>query len=211
MGINDLGANRRGQRHLRPDEIDLWLQVVAKVKRRAGAKIPLLSSPLMATRPSPANPASQPNPASQAKPASMHPTPPRIRVESYQAVPPTHPTLRENSLPNLDPPLRKRLRRGHAEIEGRLDLHGMRQEQAHQTLRHFIVGAQARGARVVMVVTGKGSGMATHDDHERGVLRRMTPFWLQAPDLRPLIIGIESAARHHGGEGAIYIHLRRRA
>ncbi len=199
MVINDAGANRRGQRHLRPDEIDLWLQVVAKVKRRAGAKIPISSAPPMATRPK------------QAKLITANPAPPRARADSWQAAPPPHPAPRANDLPTLDPPLRKRLKRGHAEIEGRLDLHGMRQEQAHQTLRHFIVGAQARGARVVMVVTGKGGGIATHDDHERGVLRRMTPFWLQAPDLRPLIIGIETAARHHGGEGAIYIHLRRRA
>ena len=204
MNIKDPGANRRIQRTLRQDEIDLWLQVVAKVKRRAGVKIPLSSPPPMASWPTQAK-------STQAKLVSANPAPHRVRAESYQAMPPAHPVPRANQLPSLDPPLRKRLKRGHAEIEGRLDLHGLRQEQAHQSLRHFIIGAQARGARVVMVVTGKGSGLATHDDHERGVLRRMTPFWLQAPDLRPLIVGVESAARHHGGEGAIYIHLRRRA
>ena len=199
MVVEDGGVHRRGQRHLRPDEIDLWLQVVAKVKRRAGAKLPsaLLTQP-MAQKLTPT------------KPIMAKAVPPRVTAEPYQAAQPHHVASRSSQLPALDPPLRKRLKRGHAEIEGRLDLHGMRQEQAHQTLRHFIIGAQARGARVVMVVTGKGGGI-TMDDHERGILRRMTPLWLQAADLRPLIIGIEAAARHHGGEGALYIHLRRRA
>ncbi|MBV1706836.1 MAG: Smr/MutS family protein [Hyphomicrobiales bacterium] len=197
MAHEDNSPPRRGQRQLRPEEIDLWLQVVAKIKRRNGAKLPtaLMTLPLA------------PKPARQ--PASK-PAAPRYVAEPYQAAPPAHQAPRSTHLPTLDAPLRKQLKRGRAEIEGRLDLHGMRQEQAHQSLRHFIIGAQARGARVVMVVTGKGGSMAG-DVHERGILRRMTPFWLQAADLRPLIIGIEAAAPHHGGEGALYIHLRRRA
>ncbi len=199
MAHEDGGTYRRGQRHLRPEEIDLWLQVVAKVKRRSGAKLPLApTSQALAHKPV------------AAKPGLAKPAQPRFVTEPYQAAPPAHPASRGNHLPTLDAPLRKRLKRGRAEIEGRLDLHGMRQEQAHQTLRHFIIGAQARGARVVMVVTGKGGSMAS-DAHERGILRRMTPLWLQAADLHPLIIGIEAAAPHHGGEGALYIHLRRRA
>jgi DNA-nicking Smr family endonuclease len=64
--------------------------------------------------------------------------------------------------------------------------------------------AQADGAKVVIIVTGKG---LTRD--EGGVLRRVVPMWLQSPHLRDLVVGFGEAARHHGGEGALYVRIRR--
>ena len=105
----------------------------------------------------------------------------------------------------------RELRRGRASVDGALDLHGMTQAEAHQALRGFLRHSQARGARVVIVVTGKG---ARFDDDagfpgERGVLRRVTPHWLREPDMRSIVLGFEEAGRAHGGAGALYVRLRR--
>ena len=80
----------------------------------------------------------------------------------------------------------------------------MDQDRARAALRRFLVNAVADGARAVLVITGKG---VTGD----GVLRRRTPEWLSEPDLRPLIAGFSPAERRHGGEGALYVALKRRA
>jgi len=80
-------------------------------------------------------------------------------------------------------------------------------------LRGFLRSAQAGGAAVVLVVTGKGGAavdaMPGHPG-ERGVLRRVVPHWLRMPDLRGIVLGFEEAAQHHGGGGALYIRLRKR-
>jgi DNA-nicking Smr family endonuclease len=113
----------------------------------------------------------------------------------------------------LERRLRQRLSRGAHPIEAVLDLHGMRQEEAHHRLRGFLLSAQAGGAAVVLVVTGKGAAATdTHPGHpgERGVLRRVVPHWLRLPDLRAVVLGFEEAAQHHGGGGALYVRLRKR-
>jgi DNA-nicking Smr family endonuclease len=104
--------------------------------------------------------------------------------------------------------MRSKLARGSEPIDDRIDLHGMTQADAHAALAHFLRRAQARGARVVLVITGKGTPAAdTHS--ERGVLRRQVPHWLESATLRPLVIGFESAGTGHGGAGALYVRLRR--
>ena len=65
--------------------------------------------------------------------------------------------------------------------------------------------AQARDARLVLVITGKGGG--TCDG--RGVLRRQVPLWLEGVEFRSLVIGFDSAGIGHGGEGALYVRVRR--
>lgn len=120
----------------------------------------------------------------------------------------------KNDLPPLAPlerRLRQRLSRGAHPIDAVIDLHGMRQTEAHEALRRFIYSAQTQGASVVLVVTGKGaSGVQdTGSGEERGVLRRTVPHWLRMPDLRPCVIGFEPAAQHHGGSGALYVRVRR--
>ena len=101
-----------------------------------------------------------------------------------------------------------KLARGQRPIDAAIDLHGMRQEQAHHALHAFLLGAQAQGASVVLVVTGKGSGDGF--DGGSGVLKRVVPHWLHAPDWRALVIGYEEAGRPHGGGGALYVRLRKR-
>src|SRR6476661_4578267 len=103
---------------------------------------------------------------------------------------------------------KKRIARGNHAIDGRLDLHGMTQAEAHDALFGFLRAKQARGAKVVLVITGKGA-RGSDDGGGRGVLKRMVPMWLGMPDFRGLIVGFESAAIGHGGEGALYVSLRK--
>ena len=132
--------------------------------------------------------------------------PPSIRKqqskESSLAKPPPA------TLSQFDRRLRQRVARGHAEIDVRLDLHGMTQRQAHAALLHFLNHAQTRDAKIALVVTGKGSGGPSAV--ERGVLRRQVPLWLALPEFRRFIVSFEQAHGTHGGEGALYLRLRRR-
>ena len=105
----------------------------------------------------------------------------------------------------IDRPTRKKLAKGRLAIEGKVDLHGMTQTQAHGTLLSFLHNAYAQGRRHVLVVTGKGSSMGSD-----GILRRQVPQWFATPAFRGLVSGHEDAARHHGGQGALYVRLRRR-
>ncbi|HTL64373.1 MAG TPA: Smr/MutS family protein [Pseudolabrys sp.] len=101
--------------------------------------------------------------------------------------------------------MRTRVARGKEAIDGRLDLHGLTQSEAHRTLLRFLQAAAARGARLVLVITGKGR----RGEGERGILKRQVPQWLGLPEFRALIVGFEQAHVAHGGEGALYIRLRR--
>jgi len=110
----------------------------------------------------------------------------------------------------LERRLRQRLAKGNEPIERRLDLHGLTQREAHAALTGFLRSAQAQGAKVVLVVTGKGMRGADRDPFaERGVLRRLVPQWLNAPELRSIVVGFDAAHIGHGGEGALYVRLRR--
>jgi len=114
------------------------------------------------------------------------------------------------ALTQFDRRLRQRVARGHAGIDVRLDLHGMTQKQAHAALLHFLTQAQAQDAKLALVVTGKGIGGAAASASERGVLRRQVPLWLSLPEFRRFIVSFQEAHGSHGGEGALYLRLRRR-
>ncbi len=111
----------------------------------------------------------------------------------------------------------ERLRRGTALPDAKLDLHGLTEQVAHQTLSSFLQGAHRRGDRLVLVVTGKG--MRSPDPHapfdmelagrSRGVLKTMVPRWLGEPALARLIADTRQAHRRYGGEGALYVYLRK--
>ena len=101
---------------------------------------------------------------------------------------------------------KQRLARGIEAINGRLDLHGRTQAQAHDALLSFLRSAQAKGAKNVLIITGKG-GRDAYSEH--GVLKRQVPLWLKLPEFRSLIVGFEQAHIGHGGEGALYVRLRK--
>jgi DNA-nicking Smr family endonuclease len=111
----------------------------------------------------------------------------------------------------LDRRTRSRLSRGALHIDARLDLHGLTQDAARRRLVRFLDDARADGARLVLVITGKGAPADAGDyvAPVRGVLRRAVPEWLAAPELRHLVAGFDEAGRRHGGGGAIYVRIRR--
>lgn len=106
--------------------------------------------------------------------------------------------------PVLEKPVIRKLARGRLPIEGRIDLHGMTQSEAHNLLFDFLARSHGRGLRHVLVITGKGFSRGSE-----GVLKRHVPQWLAKPEFRFLISGHEDAARSHGGDGALYVRLRR--
>jgi len=113
----------------------------------------------------------------------------------------------------LDRGTARKLERGRLPLEARLDLHGMRQRDAHAALRRFLKSAQGKGYRHVLVITGKGTDpearRSFYEEDERGVLRQAVPHWLAAPDLAHVVVSFSAAPRRLGGEGALYVRLRR--
>src|SRR5262249_5629946 len=180
--------NRPHARSLSADEHRLWTAVTRAIK------------PL---KPIPIDP--PPDLFHAAPPAEEKPAPPPV---------PVVPQARNNAPPPLAPfdrRFRQRLPSGTERLQRRLDLHGCTQREAHDALVHFLRGAQAEGHKVVLVVTGKGQRNAAGDPFvERGVLRRLVPQWLKAPEFREVVVGFDAAHVGHGGEGALYVRLRRR-
>lgn len=183
------------RRRLSDEETALWEGVVRSISplRRASKRRPAADAAETEKPPAKARSASVHKPAG--KPASAAPA----SLPKPAAPPPLAPLGRK---------LKQRIARGTHSIDGRLDLHGFTQGEAHSALLHFLESRQARGARVVLVITGKGA-RSGDPFAERGVLKRMVPLWLRLPEFRPLVIGFETAATGHGGEGALYVTLRR--
>ena len=180
----------RRTRQLSSEERRLWSHVARHVKPMKGKALP-------------------PEPEPEEKPAPA-PAPPM--ASAPPALPPLPP--RKPALPPLAPMERKTLtalRRGRRDVDSVIDLHGMRQEEAHFALLRFLHHAQGSGHGLVLIITGKGGAAVSNGlFEERGVLRRMVPHWLRLPDLRHLVIGFEEASPQHGGSGALYVRLRRR-
>jgi len=172
------------KRSLRPDELNLWARVAATVHPAPG-------------RHAPPPTAAEPESASQAAPA-----PQRSLIAPKPGA--ARPHIRRQSPPEtIEPGRMRRLTRERDLLGPRLDLHGLDQDQARARLTDFLGRARDEGWRAVLVITGKGS-------RGDGILRRMTPEWLAAPGLRDLVAGVSEAHRRHGGQGALYVALKRR-
>ena len=182
--MKDAPRGPRRKRHLTPGEQALWAKVAESIRPLPGRNLP---------------PPSESEP--QTSPAAKAGRPPEpAPLKRKKALPPLAP---------LEPKLARNLRRG-ADVDARLDLHGYRQDEAHTRLVRFLRTEQERGARVVLVITGKGRRDAEAAMfEERGVLRRLVPVWLAEPVLRDVVIGFSEAAQPHGGAGALYVRLRR--
>jgi len=183
-----------------PHDYHLWTSVaetVEPLRRKGLLKLGAGTLPVPDPDPEPVVKA-PPKPVKTGKPF----------LPPYQA--PTTPTRVVEKA--VDPAVHRKVRRGRIEIDGRIDLHGMTQIEARDTLRRYIGARAARGDRTILVITGKGA--KTDNDYiaamtERGILRTMLPIWLSEPGLAHLVSGWSVAARGHGGEGAWYVRLRR--
>ena len=178
-----------GRRPLTADEEHLWSLVIRNVRPLRPGK----------------RPATDVRHKPGIRPATRAATD-RATVEPHAAVLPQ----RLAGVPALSPFLRKekqKLARGNAAIDARIDLHGMTQAEAHGALRRLLHRAQTSGAKFVLVITGKGAPDASRGD--RGVLRRQVPMWLALPEFRRYVLGFDVADTGHGGEGALYVRLRK--
>ncbi len=179
------GEGRKGRR-LSKDEHDLWHGVTRSI------------APLRGRRTKKTADIDEKGPLEKA-PRSPRPlTPPPAPVKAKPAP----------ALAPLERRLKQRLRRGKEDIDARIDLHGDTQSQAYDRLLRFLHNAQAKGATVALVITGKGARGG--EDRERGVLKRQVPLWLGLPEFRDLVVGFDQASVAHGGEGALYVRMRKR-
>lgn len=176
------------RRALTEEDRELWELVAKQVKplRKHRATKVHTAPP---TEPSTAVPVAKPAPSP--RPSAQAPAP----RPTKPAMPPLAPLGKRE---------RTKLSRGRSEIEARLDLHGMTQTRAHRALTGFLHRAHHEGLTFVLVITGKG-----RSGGESGVLRRQVPEWLSLPEFRAFVVGFEEAAISHGGEGALYVRIRR--
>jgi DNA-nicking Smr family endonuclease len=191
---------------LSQEERELWehtAQSISPIKGKKGRVHRALedADPLPAPRREPAKHAAE----KKSAPRGPAPVEPRVAKPAPGPAP-----------LNLERKKTRKLSSGKIEIEARIDLHGMRQSEAHAALIRFLNRAYGSGKRWVLVITGKGAPQRTAIDERleregesRGVLRRNVPRWLAEPDLAPIIIGFTTAAIKHGGEGALYVHIRK--
>jgi DNA-nicking Smr family endonuclease len=171
----------RRRRDLSPEERVLWDKVAETISPLPGRKKLKRAEP-----PAPEKAPVGKKAASAAKP-----------VRAAAVVPPPPPKLKAPPLAAIEPKLARSLKRGGA-VDARFDLHGYRQDEAHSKLIWFLKSQQTRGARVVLVITGKS-----------GILNRAVPLWLAEAGLRNTVIGFSTASAAHGGSGALYVRLRR--
>ena len=179
------------KRPLRHDEIALWAKVAATIRPAAGRVIPMAVTPASLTM-APSSPKAAETAKTAKKAKGPAPKPPKAAKPTPVAV------------QSIEPGRMRRLTREREDLGPRLDLHGMTQDEARARLVGFLRRAHEDGWRAAMIITGKGS-------RGDGVLRRYTPEWLAGPELRDVVAGVAEAHRRHGGEGALYVALKRRA
>ncbi len=177
------------KRRLTPEEQALWDHVTAAVAPRrrktaakAGEETPVAAPVATATR---------------RRAVTVKPSPkPEPKTALIPAADPF-------ATPQMDGKRAKNFLKGALVIEGRIDLHGLTLDLAHKALAGFLMQARGRGHRMVLVITGKGAGKG-------GALKRLVPMWLSSPPFNAMIAGLAAAQPHHGGEGALYLYLRRK-
>lgn len=186
------------------DEAALWHNYVKDVARlpRDPAEA---ATPLPPAAPAPKAAAAEP--AKPARPAPPAPVAPRIMIRLPSPSPrsfekPVTRRADRTGPVDIDRRTWQRLHRGEMVVESRLDLHGLTQIAAYDRLAAFIDHAWRVGSRCVLVITGRGSG-------DVGILRTMTPRWLDEIPMRDKVLAYAQAKTHHGGAGALYVLIRR--
>lgn len=190
----DKGSKTSRSGPICPDDADLWQRVADTAEPLRKGKNRVVDQPAPVAEPA------RENPQPEKKPPSAAP----YQAEANKPQPPASPPVA-----NFDRREARRLGAGRISVDARIDLHGMRQHEAHSSLKAFLARAQAQGHRHVLVITGKG-GKREHDgSFERGVLNREAPRWLSEPEFRQWVVSFTPASKRHGGEGALYVRLRR--
>ncbi len=192
-----------GRRRLTEQELALWQAVastVAPLKPKRKKKAALKAGEAAADQPAaPKPPGKRPKSPPKGPPPSPKPIAPAAKPQ-----PPLTPTPAPGAIPGIDQRQAERFRRGQIPIEGKIDLHGRTQAEAHDDLFHFLERAWKHGKRKVLVITGKGMTQS-----KSGILKANVPRWLNEPAFRRLVLAISQARPEHGGEGALYVLLKR--
>lgn len=192
------------RRKLTTEEIDLWHKVVKQTERlHPGAHSAAPPAPPL---PKP-KPTKQPIPRIEQFELGVNA---RQKPTKHDLKPAVTEGLRTRSL-QMDFKSYARMKRGKLKPEGRIDLHGMRQDEAHPELVHFILSSQAAGKRLVLVITGKGKRREDYGPIPTpfGVLKHQVPQWLGLPPMAQAVLQVTPAHISHGGDGAYYVYLRR--
>lgn len=194
------------KRRVRPDELELWNQVAKSADPLHNRPIPTSTIP-NPVAPKPAKP------TPSVKPVSPFQVGDQARTQTQTRFAPTTTSEQLGQAPvQMDSKAFTRMKRGKLVPEGRIDLHGMTLDSAFPALSQFVLTSQARGLRLVLVITGKGQREDPYDPmpRRRGVLKTQVPQWLRMAPLSQAILQVSEAHRSHGGAGAYYVYLRRR-
>lgn len=176
------------------DDAALWKAVTKDVK-------PIKRKPAARARSEPAAETAKQKPK---KPGAMAPERPVAAKPGTPPMPPRR-ELTHGRAADIDKRSLERLRRGQMPIEAEIDLHGHTLEAAHRVLNAFIANHAAAGRRCLRVITGKGSFR-----EGGGALKTAVPRWLNEQPLQDSILAFTHARRDDGGEGALYVLLRRK-
>ena len=103
---------------------------------------------------------------------------------------------------NLEKKIIKSLEKNQINIDHTLDLHGLTQIEAKKRVKDFILNSFKNKKRNLVIITGKGND-------NKGVLKIKTPDWLKAQEISPLIIGFTIMPKSSGGEGAIFVRVKK--
>ncbi|MDB5419073.1 MAG: hypothetical protein JWP50_2492 [Phenylobacterium sp.] len=185
------------KRPLKPEEVRVWGLVAATVHPLPGRQTPKAPAEAFPSL----GAGSSRGAAGVGKPGLV--APPRRESATRPGLRPAHLPQKGEGEKAIEPGRKHRIAKEREAIGGRLDLHGLDQDRARAVLEGFLRRAWDDGYRAVLVITGKG----VQGD---GVLKRRAPEWLAAPHLSPIVAGISEAHRKHGGEGALYVALKRK-
>lgn len=200
-----------GRRTITADEAKLWEHATRSLEPvKAKPRVPSVDR------------SSEPSSRAASPPSRTSSTPAKARPDRAPWAKPSAPAV--PAARHVPPPLadfeRRKARRissGKVEVEARVDLHGLRQRDAHARLCAFLIEAYARGHKTVLVITGKGGDEPADrfgdlaGERQRGVLRQNVPRWLEEPELRAIVLSFTQAGVRHGGAGALYVQLRKGA
>lgn len=175
-----------------------------------------LASTVTPLHPRPVRKVVQPHASKTGAPAetmdqAMQRVPPVIRDKPREPVAaPRSRVARRLPDPGLDSHWDRKLKAGSIQPDFTLDLHGHNLDRAYDRLMSGIDQARAMGARTILLVTGKPRPVASADRGDRrGAIRAKVLDWLAASGHHSAIAAVRRAHQRHGGEGALYIVLRR--
>ncbi|GAA3858598.1 Smr/MutS family protein [Celeribacter arenosi] len=194
----------RRRKGLTPEDLEVW-EAVRKTAEPLQPKIPFATSQDTPAKPVP----KAKKPRFEVTDFRLGDTAP-ARQTPHDIAPPLSHKLDHAPL-NMDRKRFGKMKKGKLAPEARIDLHGMTLAAAHPALTGFILSSHAAGRRLVLVITGKGK----HRDDggpipvRHGVLRHQVPHWLHSAPLKSCVLQVSQAHVSHGGEGALYVYLRR--